>query len=81
MTTDDGYTIKWVWDNDADLSWATDEERASFTEVLGCIVYFPSGQAGASLWGIVDPDDDYRRQVERDLIDEAKREIFESVQS
>lgn len=76
-----GYMFEWVADDDADLSWMDARDRAEPHEVLGCICYFPSGAAGPSLWGIVDPDIAYARQIERELEDEARQEIFDSITS
>ena len=70
----DHVTWRWSHDDDADLSWHDDP--SSVVEVLGCEALRPCGCCGhmqtvGSLWGIVDPDDDYRRVVEAEIALEA----------
>lgn len=61
----------WPWDDCPDLSWMSDEERQKEHEVLGCVLRDSSGNVRDSLWGIVDPDDEYARLVEAELALEA----------
>lgn len=56
---------EWVYDVDADLSWL--EEGQTVDEVLGCILKDSQGNVYGSLWGITDPDRDYRRVIEAEL--------------
>ncbi len=66
-----GFSFEWVSDDDPDLSWMTPEELAQDHESLGCIVRNASGTSVGSLWGIIDPDADYRRVIEAELASEA----------
>lgn len=65
------WQAEWVWDDDADLSWMTDDERQQPHEVLGCVLKDDVGNVLASLWGITDPDRAYMRVIEAELADEA----------
>lgn len=79
-----GWVVTWEPDQDADLSWMDDEERAKDHEVWGAILWDRDpvnmqartprerkAQQLASLWGIVDPDTKYQRVVEAELASEA----------
>lgn len=62
----------WARDNDYIFAWDFDECAAEFNaeadEVLGCAMSKRgSHKSVASLWGIGDPDNDYRRVVEAEL--------------
>lgn len=69
--------FRWVEDDSPDLSWMTPEELSHPHEVFGCILERRCDNCGAwetkaSLWGIVDPDDNYKRVTEAELALEAK---------
>ena len=71
--TSEGFTITWEDD------WSVDHvaEYDCYTDggpstCEGCIVRSANGDVLASLWCIDDADDDYRRQVEAELVDEAR---------
>jgi len=79
-----GWVVTWQPDNDADLSWMSDEERAQDHEIYGAILWDRDpvnmlartprerkAQQLASLWGIVDPSSEYQRVVEAELASEA----------
>ena len=57
----------WSWqtepDYSPDLSWMSDEERRQEHEVIGLVLVDPDGKPRYehSLWGIVDPTNDYLR--------------------
>src|SRR5579864_9715807 len=63
------YTWEWVWDDDwrdaLDMEFDNERQRVAYYkqphEVLGCVLHDPNDNVVASLWGIVDPDDNYRR--------------------
>jgi len=61
----------WEPDFDPDLSWMSKVERAKEHVCEGCICRDTEGNVLASLWGIVDADDEYRRVVEGELASEA----------
>lgn len=61
----------WVADDDADLSWMSEEEQRQPHEVLGCILRDACGNVLGSLWGITDPDNAYMRVVAAELASEA----------
>ena len=65
------WEAEWVADDDADLSWMSDEGRSEPHEVLGCILRDSNGNVLASLWGITDPTFGYTRVVEAELASEA----------
>ena len=69
---DNDWKAVWEWDDDADLSWMSDDERQQEHEVLGCVLKDAAGNVLASLWGIVDADSNYRRVIEAELAAEAK---------
>jgi hypothetical protein len=71
-----GMTFTWDFDQDADLSWMTDEERAQEHEVLGCVARYRDGSVAGSLGGVIDPDDMYLRVVEAELASEARSEAI-----
>ena len=71
--TVEGFTITWEDD------WSVDhvEEYDCYTDggpstCEGCVVRSTNGDVLASLWCIDDADDEYRRQVESELVDEAR---------
>ena len=73
-----GLVASWRPDDDADLSWMDDSERAQSHDVEYCTLYKPCDcghenhhEAVASLSGIVDADRNYRRVVEAELALEA----------
>jgi hypothetical protein len=68
---DNNWAAEWVADDDADLSWMTEDERQQPHEVLGCVLRDADGNVLASLWGITDPDSSYQRVVEAELAAEA----------
>jgi hypothetical protein len=72
------WSWEWRFDDDADLSWMDDAERAKEHEVLGAILNDRDGNHLASLWGIVDPDATYRRVVEAELASEAQARELEA---
>lgn len=63
-----GFTFEWVPDFDADLSWL--EPGQVVHEVYGCVAYDGTTVVG-SLWGICDPDANYRRVIQAELASEA----------
>jgi len=68
-----GWEYEWEWNQDADLSWMTEEERQQEHEVLWCRIPDPenSRYSLASLFcGITDPDAKYRRVIEAELASE-----------
>ena len=67
------WAAEWVWD---DMPW---EGEDTPSEVLGCILKNQRGDVLGSLWGIGDPSPEYRRVVEAELADEARKEIIASV--
>jgi len=69
---DEDYRFHWTPDPDPDDTWMDDEERALPHECYGCILEKRDEDTGEwehaqSLWGIFDPDDNYRRIVEAEL--------------
>ena len=69
------WSASWEWEQFADLSWMTDEEREQEHEVLCCILRDEHGNVLASLGNIVDADLHYMRVVEAELADEVYNEI------
>jgi hypothetical protein len=65
------WSFSWEYDSDADLSWMSDAERKRDHEIEGCILRDAAGDVLASLWGITDADNTYRRTVEAELASEA----------
>lgn len=69
--------VLWEPDQDADLSWMSDKERAEEHEVYCAVLVGPSkhgfstSDVLASLCGIVDPSREYKRVVEAELASEA----------
>lgn len=70
-----GWLVEWEWDDDADWSWldqpGLEREKARDHEVYVATLKDRQGRALASLGGIFDPDDKYRRVVEAELAYEA----------
>lgn len=62
----EGLAFRWEYD---DVPW--DGEGEAPSEVLGCIAEDGEGNHLASLWGIGDPDDGYRRLIEAQLAAES----------
>jgi hypothetical protein len=56
----------WEYEEDADWSWMSPEERKKPHEVFYCRAQHPDGRI-ASLSGIFDPDSDYKKTIESDL--------------
>lgn len=71
-----GITFVWEWDEEP--YQMGDAETKAPSEVLGCVVRYSTGTIGPSLWGIGDPDENYRRVVEAELALEARRDICKS---
>jgi hypothetical protein len=69
-----GWTASWEWD---DMPW--DGDVPAPHEVLGCVLKNDRGEVLASLWGIGDPDKNYRRVIEAELALEARGEIINAV--
>src|SRR5262249_27217890 len=74
----DAGTIRfnWIEDDSPDLSYMSEQEIAHVEGVWGCVLEKLCPLCGAwqhldSLWGIVDPNADYRRCVETSLFAEA----------
>lgn len=73
-----GWIVEWVPDPDADRSWMDEETRRENQEAFGAILYTECSACGskqtavASLWGIFEPSDEYRRVVAAELALEAK---------
>jgi len=66
------WTFSWEYDADADdLSWMSAAERKREHTIEGCILRDAAGEVLASLWGIVDADNTYRRTIEAELASEA----------
>lgn len=65
-----GAEISWEPDYDPDLGdheyWCGDHGKEHDHEVYGCVVKV-GGLHHDSLWCIIDPDDDYKREVEAQL--------------
>lgn len=67
-----GFTVEWMHDPEADLSWADAETLRKIDNgtygVLGCIVTDPDTDDVESLWGIVAAfEDPYMHVVEAEL--------------
>lgn len=69
-----GWMFKWEPDFDADHSWCEDPEPHEH-EVWGVTLLDRRGEHLASLWGIFDPDRAYGREIERELVTEARATI------
>jgi hypothetical protein len=78
-----GYEFEWDWDQVADLSWMSDEEREQEHEVLRCRIPDPErpNHSLASLCGITDPDSSYRRVIEAELAEEAVAELDKEIET
>lgn len=76
---DQGIVFTWEIDNDADLSWMTEAERAQDHECVGCVARWADDSIAGSLWGIVDPSRDDGRVVEAELAAEAKAEALDAL--
>jgi hypothetical protein len=61
-----GVEYQWVIDDCADWSWM-DEARKEEHEAFGCVATLASTGGQTSLWGIVDPSNEYRRVVQAEL--------------
>jgi hypothetical protein len=70
-STDHEWVAFWEWDEDADLSWMSEEERNREHEVLCCLLKDADGNVLASLGGITDPDRNYQRVIVAELALEA----------
>jgi hypothetical protein len=66
-----GWSFDWTWDDNADSSWMDEKERERDHEALGCILRDENGEVIESLWGIFDPDENYRRVVQAELASQA----------
>jgi hypothetical protein len=66
-----GLRFEWEWEEYADDSWMSEEERALPHEWTRCTAVAPDGRVLANLGGIVDADATYRRVVEAELAAEA----------
>ena len=77
-----GYVFEWEFDQDPDLSWMSDEERAQEHEVLCCRIVDPENarHSLASLCGITDPDRHYSRVIEAELASEAIGELDREIE-
>lgn len=64
-----GWTFE--WEHDPEPYEKGDAEIEDPDEVLGCVLKDEDGKVLASLWGIGDPDHNYRRVVEAELAQEA----------
>lgn len=80
-----GGTFEWTFDDDADCSfvdtWPEKERQLWYREnhcIEGCIALFPNNKRAASLWGIIDADDNYRRVVQAELAMEALDNLVNS---
>jgi hypothetical protein len=71
FATDHEWEAVWEWDEDADLSWMSEEERNREHEVLCCLLKDADGNILAALCGITDPDSNYQRVVTAELSLEA----------
>jgi hypothetical protein len=78
-----GYEFEWEFDSYPDLSWMSDEEREQDHEVLCCRIPNPENtrHSLASLCGIADPSDSYRRVIEAELSAEAIGELDREVET
>jgi hypothetical protein len=68
---DHEWTASWEWDEDADLSWMSEDERQREHEILCCLLKDADGNVLASLCGITDADSNYRRVIVAELALEA----------
>lgn len=71
-----GYVWEWVPDAEGCIGCDCEDKRCKCStgkphEVLGCILKDNRGSVLGSLWGICQPDNDYRRVVEAELALEA----------
>ncbi|MGH8576039.1 MAG: hypothetical protein ACREXX_06510 [Gammaproteobacteria bacterium] len=69
LESEERIRFEWRWDDDADWSWMDEREKQKKHEVHGCVL-FVDGEVEDSLWGIFDPDNHYRRIIEKDLLSE-----------
>lgn len=65
------WNTEWEWDEFPDLSWMSEREQKEDHEVLVCVLKDADGNVLASLCGIVDADNAYRRVIEAELAAEA----------
>lgn len=74
----DQLKFEWVWDEtggrDHEEWCGADCGREH--EILGAVARWNDGSIAASLWGIIDPDTNYRRVVEAELASEARHEAM-----
>jgi hypothetical protein len=70
VAKDKSWYCEWVADDDADLSWMTEEEQSKEHETWGCILKNADAETLESLWGITDPNKTYGRVIEAELADE-----------
>jgi hypothetical protein len=77
------YAFEWEFDQDADLSWMSDEEREQEHEVLCCRIVDPENtrHSLASLCGITDADRNYRRVIEAELAAEAIADLDREIET
>lgn len=61
------WVFSWEWDDYTDLTWMETEEREKDHECWGCVLKNARGEVLDSLWGIVDPSNAYRREIEAEL--------------
>jgi hypothetical protein len=69
-----GLTRSVVPDDCPDLSWMSEEDRADVCEVVGVLLKDNEGKTISSLFGIVDPDDNYLRVATAELALEIMQE-------
>ena len=71
------HDVTFVWEDDSDAYFCDPEGYEGAEEILSCMAFQPCECCGkpdevvASLGGIADPNDDYRRVVEAELALEA----------
>lgn len=70
-----GWAVEWEQEQEIDLSWMTDEERAQPHEVLCAVLLDSAGKVLDSLGNIVDPSREYGRVVEAELCAGAMVEV------
>ena len=80
------WRVQWEDDSDPDLSWMTTRERKDPHEVLCAVLVGPSKSVGYSdvidsMCGIVDPDRNYARVVEAEMVSDALAEGAAAVES
>lgn len=82
----ESWSFKWDYDPDIGPTEWLDmmgSEQDAPDEVLSCVLVDSRGQHLASLWGIADPDRNYRRVIEAELTMEAtdmiQREVLEVI--